>query len=306
MEPGRGRVVGDLDLGADAGERFAGAELCAAGVRRGDDADLLAAVDEAAHRLDQVADACPADEGEDDVDAVGRLDLCGDLVADRRLVAAVGHEDGVAQRRHRPADGDGLARRREPLDGDEPLDRVDQHLLGAEQAGAGRGKARQHGTDNSDCFLGSIVVRDRSEGELRPPADDLADAVGDFRWVDLLERRPQGAGVEGEELGVEQLIDEAVVKTGQQLRHACHHSRAIRTDPEMMSWFNRHLANEPSFELTRRLTLKFDIEGRWFHHPRARAARSTAHVHHPRHLGFRTFLTSGQSHCPREPLDEAH
>ena len=47
-------------------------------------------------RRHEIANARPSNEGKNQVDSVGGVNLCLDLAPDTWLAASIGHEDGVA------------------------------------------------------------------------------------------------------------------------------------------------------------------------------------------------------------------
>ena len=89
VQPRRPRVVRDFDLGADRREPVERAALRGPGVHGGDDAERPARVAVCLERGTNDAETVPANEGAQQVDAVGRMNLPLDRHADRRLTAGV-------------------------------------------------------------------------------------------------------------------------------------------------------------------------------------------------------------------------
>jgi hypothetical protein len=102
MEPRRGDVEGDLDLGAQPRKLVQGSLLGAVGVGRGQDPQLLARLAVAPERIYQRADAAPADERHHEVDSVRRRHLGAEFVPNCRLPGRVREDRRVEQRRERP------------------------------------------------------------------------------------------------------------------------------------------------------------------------------------------------------------
>ena len=103
VQPGGGGVVGDLDLGAEIDEGLESPGLGLTGVDRGDDPKLLARLDVAAQVGEEMTDPRPADERQDQVDPIGGIDLCFDLLPprgwSRALVISTVSRSGVSGRR---------------------------------------------------------------------------------------------------------------------------------------------------------------------------------------------------------------
>ena len=89
MEPRLGRLVGDLDLGAEASELIECSTLGRARVHAGDHAHLSTTKQEVLDlRTDQPKSREP-NESTHEIDSVGALDLATDSFADMEVVAAV-------------------------------------------------------------------------------------------------------------------------------------------------------------------------------------------------------------------------
>ncbi len=213
MEPGAGRVVGDLHLGTDVGERLKRAQLGAAGVGGGDDPQRLAGLGVPAKRRQKVAHPRPADEGEHEIDAVGRFDLRHDLPTDRRLVACVRHQHRVAERRERASDRHRLAGGSQRLDGDEALQARRQPRPGASFDAIAVDEQVQHPGGDRDRGVVAVCRRLGGDHITGPVSDDLGDPVGKLGRFDLSELGPQPPGVETTDLIGERLAEDRVVQT---------------------------------------------------------------------------------------------
>ena len=229
VQSGGGGVVGDLDLSAEISERFEGPELGAAGVGGGDDPQRLAGLDMAAKVGKEVTDSGPADERQHEVDPIGGVDLGFDLGADCWLVAGVGHQHRVSQRREGPADVKGLVGGSQPFHGCEPLQGGREHALGLEDAALGTVDCRENRSGEAQRRIGPIVDADGREGVAHPTTEDLPDPVGQLGGIDSLEIGPEPVFPGLVETSAEQLVDQLVMETGLQVRHGTIVAQCPRT-----------------------------------------------------------------------------
>ncbi len=97
VEAGGAEVVGDADVGAEAGELVERGSLRGAGVGGGENAQRPAALTVATKRGEQRVDAAAPDERHDDVDGIGRIDLGIELVQQSGLTGRIGEKGRVEQ-----------------------------------------------------------------------------------------------------------------------------------------------------------------------------------------------------------------
>jgi len=109
MQPGSGAVIGDLDLGAKAGELIEGPGLGRAGEGSGQHPDAAATFDEPPQMRDHLSDTAEANERHQNLDIVGRSDLAFKLMQQRRLTGRVGEQRRETKRRLRAANRHHLA-----------------------------------------------------------------------------------------------------------------------------------------------------------------------------------------------------
>jgi hypothetical protein len=218
MQPRGARVIRDANLGAELMERVERARFRGARVRRGQHPQGPAPLAVTAERLEQWGDATPADEGHDQVDAVGGVDLGEELMADPRLARSVGEEDRVEQRDDRfgnalggsvglPAD-DG-AQHASWLDGSVgPCPGIcDQgiHLL-------------DEPSGQCDADADALLVIDAGNGALDDAAEVEGDAVGGVGRSQAFFARLE-TSVEASELRRERLGDQDLIETASVICH---------------------------------------------------------------------------------------
>ena len=155
VEAGAARVVGDLHLGIrKARERVDGFDLGGAGEDGGEDAQLAAASGKTVERGGDGADAAQADEGGEDVDAIGALDLAADLVREGRLRAIAREERADGERRR------GATRRGSLVNRGEKARRRKRRLVGSGKVGDAFGDDGKKARCQSET---GGVVGERSE-----------------------------------------------------------------------------------------------------------------------------------------------
>ncbi len=132
VQPSSGQVVGDPDRSSELGQFIQGPAFGRSGVGRREHSHRLAVLAVASERLEQRRDAAAADEGHDEVDAVGRFDLGTDLAPKARLARRVRQERRVQQRDQRLAQRLGGAVRQSAKDRVQNRGRRDRHDVGVD------------------------------------------------------------------------------------------------------------------------------------------------------------------------------
>jgi hypothetical protein len=210
VQAGRAGLVADPDLRAVAAHQLVdGALLGRLHVGRGDDAERDAAVAQRRQLVGQHADAVPADERAQQVDAVGRPQLGPQLGAERRLLGRVGEQGGHRQRRRRPLQPvhpwcDLAAEHRELLVRAHPLPRlrdpveqlVDQRqpLRGIAQREEPALDGRRHVPGEHARRVGRLDTVP-ARGEVGERRDRRLQPVGAQRLVHALGQRVGHAGI---------------------------------------------------------------------------------------------------------------
>jgi len=104
VQPRRGGVVRDLDLGAEPQQLVERALRGAVRVGRSQDSQPLARLAMPPQHIDQRPHAAPTDERHHDVDRIRRRHLGAEFVPDRRLARRVGEDGRIEERRERAHD----------------------------------------------------------------------------------------------------------------------------------------------------------------------------------------------------------
>ncbi len=210
VQAGRAGLVADPDLGAVAAHQLVhGALLGRLHVGRGDHAERDAAGAQRVQLVGQHADAVPADERAQQVDAVGRAQLGPQLGTERRFLGRVGEQRGRRQRGRRPLQPvhprcDLAAEHRELLVCAHPLPRLrDPVEQPVDQRQPLRGIAQREELALDGCRdvpgehvrrvgrLDTVPVR----GEVRERRDRRLQPVGAQRLVHALGQRVGHAGI---------------------------------------------------------------------------------------------------------------
>lgn len=107
MQPGSARFVRDSDLRAEPAQEIEGASFGGARVRGRQHAQLTSRLAVTTQRVHQRGNAAASDERHHDVDAIGGVDLCQNLVTDSRFPWCVGKQRRVEERDQRLWNGFG-------------------------------------------------------------------------------------------------------------------------------------------------------------------------------------------------------
>ena len=239
MQPGGGRVVADLDLDAQVLQLVERLGLGRAGVGGGDDPHSFAGVQVFLQGGDQVADAGPADERQHDVDAVSRVDLGFDLLAQGRLASCVGEQHGVADRGERPFDWDDVAGGVQRLDGGELADRRGERFVRGEERVCGGAVDGGHQLGGELLGRGGAVVFVHVGQRLgHPRRRQLADPLRQLGHVDLFHRSRQARSVERQQIILQRQINQPpeqpsdeVVRSAPAVRHRASLARLALSHP---------------------------------------------------------------------------
>ncbi len=212
----RAEVVGDPDVGTEVDELVERGLLGRAGVGRGQHPERRSRLAVAAEGVEQGSDAAAADEGHDDVDAVGRLDLGPQLAPQVRLARRVGEQRRVEQRDQRLGDRLGAAIGPVAEDGVQHCRRIDWRSRGVDVDQVAESVEQR--TSHLDADSGSFCFTDIGERTFDLTAEVPGDPIGGLGGVErpLLGRRSIGQRVQAR---LQPIGDEDFVQARRQLLH---------------------------------------------------------------------------------------